>query len=80
MKTTIDIDDALLVSAKKRAAELHCPLRKLIQDGLRDQLTRRQTTLRSAGVSRLKWVTVDGGVPEDAHIESREAMHEWLKS
>ena len=38
MKTTIELPDELLVEAKKRAAELRRPLRRLIEDGLRAQL------------------------------------------
>jgi hypothetical protein len=38
MKTTIEIDDELLVEAKKAAAEQRVPLRRLVENGLTDQL------------------------------------------
>jgi len=79
MKTTVEIDDALLIAAKKRAAEQHCSLRSLIQDGLRYRLGKKKPA-NQARECRVKWVTVKGGLPEDAHLENREKMHEWLKT
>ena len=79
MRTTVEIDDALLIRAKKRAAELRCTLRKLIQEALRTQLAKK-TGKGKPQKRRIRWVTADGGIPEEAHIESREAMHEWLRS
>jgi hypothetical protein len=38
MKITIELPDDLVMAAKKRAAELRQPLRKLLEDGLRQQL------------------------------------------
>ena len=41
MKTTIDIDDAVLVEAKRRAAEAGMTLRAYVEDALRDRLLAR---------------------------------------
>ncbi len=38
IKTTIDIADALLEAAKKRARDENCTLRQLVEDGLRKVL------------------------------------------
>jgi hypothetical protein len=77
MKTTVDIDDELLIAAKKRAAELRRPLRRLIEDGLREQL-RRPTAKVEA--NELRWLTVDGGLPEDSgDLSDRAAMTEWIR-
>lgn len=75
MKTTVDIEDALLIAAKKRAVELRRPLRRLIEDGLRAQLRSRPS---SAAPRKIKWVTVRGGLPNDVDWNNREAMHDWL--
>ena len=78
MKTTIELPDELLIAAKKRAAELRCTLRVLIERGLRHELSghkddgrRRRRTIR--------WVTVRGGLPPGLDIKDRAAMHDWLR-
>jgi hypothetical protein len=38
VKTTIEIEDGLLVEAKKAAAERRVPLRRLVEEGLTGQL------------------------------------------
>ena len=77
MKTTIDLPDELMIAAKKRAAELRCSLRTLVERGLRHQLlvggpkrTRRKRSIR--------WVTVRGGLPPGLDVGDRGAMHDWL--
>ena len=78
MKTTIDVPDELLIRAKKRAAELRRPLRSLVADGLRAQLA--EGRLRSRAVpKRLRWVTVEGGLPAGLDLADRAKMHEWLR-
>ena len=76
MKTTVELPDDLLVRAKKRAAELRRPLRTLVADGLRDQLAKRPPSGRRR---RIRWVTVNGGLPPDLDVASRQRMHEWLR-
>ncbi len=51
MKTTVELPDDLLISAKKRAAELRCSLRTLIERGLRHELsdTKRDRPGESGG-------------------------------
>jgi hypothetical protein len=78
MKTTIELPDDLLIAAKKRAAELKVPLRRLLEEGLRARLAApRQRPVRSR---RIRWVTVDGGLPPGLALDSRERMQEWLRS
>jgi hypothetical protein len=81
MKTTIDIPEELLVRAKKRAAELRRPLRSLVTDGLREQLAakRHKQATRPSRSRRIRWVTVDGGLPPGLDVANRENMHEWLR-
>lgn len=76
MKTTVDLPEELLVEAKKRAAELRRPLRELLTEGLRAVLGRPRRV--SNGKSRIRWVTVKGGLPP-VDVGNREQMHEWLR-
>jgi len=77
MKTTIEIADELLIAAKKRAAELRQPLRKLVEDGLRQQLAgpRRR---HSPKPKKIRWVVSKGGLPPGIDLSSRISLHEWL--
>jgi hypothetical protein len=75
MKTTLDLPDELLIAAKKRAAEQRRPLRALVEQGLRAQLSRRPSNKKS---KRVRWVTVPGGLPDQLDLANRESMHEWL--
>ena len=79
MKTTIELPDELLVEAKKRAAELRRPLRRLIEDGLRAQLAGGGKTARPRKGRRVRWVTVAGGLPAGVDIADRGIMHEWIR-
>jgi hypothetical protein len=77
MKTTVELPDELLIAAKKRAAELRQPLRKLIEESLRRDLGR---TRRGSGSGRKKfrWITSKGGLPPGLDLSNRQAMHDWL--
>ena len=77
MKITIDLPDDLVIAAKKRAAELRRPLRALVEEALRAQLAAAQPT-RIAKAKRIRWITVDGGLPAGVDVADRAAMHEWL--
>lgn len=77
MKTTIELPDALLIEAKKRAAELRRPLRALLEDALREHLSRRQK--RNGRRRKIRWVTVQGGLPPGVDVSDRALMHEWLR-
>jgi len=61
MKTTIELPDDLLIAAKRRAAELKVPLRRLIEEGLRARLA--ASVRRPVRSRRIRWITVDGGLP-----------------
>lgn len=75
MKTTIELPDELFVAAKKRAAELRCTLRTLIERGLRKEL---QQPRRGQRRRRIRWVTVRGGVPPGMDVADRESMYRWI--
>lgn len=62
MKTTIEISDSLLESAKRRARERGTTLRALVEEGLRTVLEQEP----AAGTFTLEDGSVDGdGVHED---------------
>ena len=79
MKTTVDLPDDLMIAAKQRAAELHEPLRALIERGLRSEIGR--TTVQGTGGKpvAIRWVTVPGGIPAGVDVADRSAMHDWLR-
>lgn len=72
MKTTVEIEDALLIKAKQRAAGLRKPLRELVEQGLRSQLQASAPT--GADRKSIRWVTVPGGLPENLDLADRTAM------
>jgi hypothetical protein len=78
MKTTIELPDALLIRAKKRAAELRRPLRALVEEGLRARLARPDGT-RTAKARKIRWILVDGGLPPDLDLADRTKMHDWIR-
>jgi hypothetical protein len=74
-KTTIEIPDELAVAAKKRAAELRVPLRRLVIEGLRSRLAEDDEP-RDGRV--IQWVTAPGALAPDLDLSDRTAMHDWL--
>ena len=58
MKTTIRLDDQLLIEAKKVAALTGRTLAAVIEDALREALARRR---QSTGRQRIRLTTVAGG-------------------
>jgi hypothetical protein len=75
MKTTIELPDALVIAAKKRAAELRKPLRALVEAGLRAELARKPVL---TGGKRLKLAQSRGRLPKDLDVSSRSAMWKWI--
>ena len=74
-KTTIEIADDLFIAAKRRAAEERTTLRTLVERGLRAEL---RSPARARGSTRIKWVTVNGGLPPGVDPADRAAMLERL--
>jgi hypothetical protein len=75
MKTTVDLPDALVIAAKKRAAEDRTTLRKILESGLRRELDEPS---RRAPAKRLRLVVSKGGLPPGLDLSSRVKTHEWL--
>lgn len=75
MKTTVELDDDLVIEAKKFAAERRTTLRKLIAQGLRQQVAAIDQPKRKG---KIAWVTASGGLPRDLDVRDRERMHDWI--
>lgn len=78
MKTTVDLPDDLLVSAKKKAAEARTTLRAILERGLRRELAgpARAGRSRARGI---RWITARGGLPPGLDVADRSRMHEWIR-
>jgi hypothetical protein len=76
MRTTLDLPDDLFMAVKKRAVELHQPLRALIELALRKELGEGLFKFQEP-TKQIRWVTVAGDLP-DVDFSSRKAMMEWV--
>ncbi len=76
MKTTVEIQDELLIEAKKHAAEHRTTVRALIENGLR----RTSWAVWQAKRKRpaIRWVTVAGGLPQGMDVGDRAKMMDRL--
>jgi hypothetical protein len=77
MRTTIDVPDDLFTAAKKLAAELRVPLRRLIEEGLRERIKPRNS--RAQKKVSVRWITVEGALASDVDLSNRAAMHTRLR-
>ena len=75
-KTTIELPDDLFVAAKHHAADRRTTLRSLVERGLRAELRGGRTAKPRVAI---KWVTVDGGLPEDLDVADRAALMDRLR-
>jgi hypothetical protein len=75
MKTTLDLDDQLLETAKRRAADAGKSLKAYVEDALRAQITPRSGRTR-----RFKLVlpTVAGTRPPAVDVADRRALYDFL--
>lgn len=72
MRTTLDLDDALMRAAKRRAAETGRTLTALVESALRELLRRED---QSSGNSfRFEWPVVEGGVQPGVDLDDRDAL------
>ena len=74
-KTTIEIADELFVAAKRHAAGQRTTLRTLVERGLRSELRGARPKKAPA---KIKWVTVDGGLPKGIDVADRAALIDRL--
>lgn len=74
-KTTIELPEELFIAAKRRAAERRTTLKTLIERGLRRELRQPEARRKKP----IRWVTVDGGLPEGVDVADRAAMTDALR-
>ena len=73
MRTTIDINDDLLIELKRFAAESHRSLKDLVEDAIRASLARRRSPRRESATPRI--VTFRGnGVRPGVNIDSMREL------
>ena len=72
MKTTLDLDDALLRTAKERAAATGRTLTGMVEAGLREVLRADQAP---RGRHRLKWIVAEGGPLPGVDVADRDALY-----
>jgi hypothetical protein len=76
MKTTVDLADALFLTAKQHAQQRQTTLRALIEEGLRHVLSQAQST--AAPAFKLADASVQGGemlIPDPRHWQALEDEH-----
>ncbi|HYA66787.1 MAG TPA: DUF2191 domain-containing protein [Burkholderiaceae bacterium] len=74
MKTTLDIDDELLVKAKALAARERSSLTALIEEGLRLRLRRRASTLHGRKPPTLAIYRGKGGLAAGVNSLSNRSL------
>ena len=70
MRTTLDIDVALLRAAEQRAAATDRTLTSLVETALRE-LLRRESSVEDY---RLDWDPIEGGVQKGVDLDDRDAL------
>ncbi len=76
MRTTIDIDDALMKTAKKKAAETGQTLKEIIEESLREFFERESET--EAVPFRMEWVVVKGSLRPGVDLSDRRSLMDIL--
>lgn len=76
MKTTFDIDDKVLRTAKQRAAAEGVPLRAWVEDALRARLL---PLPHNRSRSRLKLPVVRGTASPRVDIADRRALYDFME-
>jgi hypothetical protein len=76
VKTTVNLDDALLRLAKRRAAEIGVPLRAFIEDALRARLAPRADRREKL---EFDLPVVRGTAPPAVDVADRDALYDLME-
>jgi hypothetical protein len=77
MRTTLNIDDDLMRTVKKHAAETDRTISAIIETALRLLIEQERRTDRSY---RLTWKTVSGGLQPGVDLTDRDALIERMEN
>ena len=77
MRTTLDMEEALLRKAKKRAAEQGSTLTRLLEEALREYLGPRPSASRGY---KLKILTRKSGVRSGVDLSDRDALYSRMEN
>lgn len=75
MRTTIDIDDQLFLYAKQKALENHSSLKNVIEDALRELLSR---SFMEHGVIQLETFQGGGGLKQGVDLDSNRSLNDIM--
>ena len=75
MRTTLDIDDAVLRQAKKAAAEEGKTLTRVVEEALRERLAPRK---RAGKPFKLRLLTKKGRLIPGTNLADRDALYERM--
>jgi len=76
MRTTLNIDDELMRKVKKHAHDTGRPITRVIEDALRQALTRKPARARRF---RLEWQPVSGKLRPGVDLADRDALLELME-
>jgi hypothetical protein len=76
MRTTLNIDDELMKSVKRKAAEVGLTITEVIEEALRENLYRKKNEKKPF---RLRWVTVKGKLQAGVDLTDRDALYERME-
>ena len=77
VKTTIELPEELIIAAKRQAAERRTTLHTLVERGLRNELrSGRAPRVRRTAI---RWIAVDGGLPDELDVSDRAATMDRLR-
>lgn len=77
MRTTLNLEDQLMLDVKRKAAERGTTLTRFIEEALREHLRRDEE--RTSASFRLRLVTVEGGPRPEVDLDDRDALYEAME-
>jgi predicted transcriptional regulator len=75
MRTTLNLDDDLMRSLKRRAAETGRTMTEMIEEAIREMLSRPS----SPEAEEFRWVTVKGRVLPGIDIADRDSLFDAME-